>query len=100
VDCIHGHIRPTDEHGAFEVTKRVAWGLRDSGAGLLQKSTGENVVWWRGYGFAAARIMYPDGHIFKVLSDVGPGGANAPSWQDEGWVDASRYLPAINPVFP
>ena len=100
VECIHSHIMPTNEYTAFEVTKRVAWGLRSEGAGLLQKPSGENIVTWRGYTFAAARIMYPDGHIYKVLSDVGSGGTNGPSWQDEGFVDGNRYLPALNPALP
>jgi len=101
VECIHSHIRPWDEYSSFEVTKRVAWGLRDrGGAGLLIKPNGENIVSWRGYTFAAARICYPDGHIYKVLTDVGRGGANGPSWQDEGLVDRNRYLPALDPTLP
>jgi hypothetical protein len=100
-DCIHRHIRPTNEHSAFEVTKRVAWALRNrGGAGLLLKPIGENIVTWRGYTVAAGRICFPDGHIYKVLTDVGPGGANGPSWQDEGFVDRNRYLPALDPDLP
>jgi hypothetical protein len=97
VECIHEHIQPHDEYGAFEVTKRVAWVLRDEGAGLLIKTGGENIVPWRGYVFAAARICYPDGHIIKVISDVGPGGSNGPSWQDNGYVDRSLYVAAMDP---
>jgi hypothetical protein len=100
VECIHGNIRPRDEFSAFEVTKRVAWGLRNEGAGLLLKPTGENIVTWRGYTFAAARIIYADGHLFKVVSDVGRGGTNGPSWQDEGFLDVSRRLPALDPKLP
>jgi hypothetical protein len=98
VDCIHGHIQPHDQYGAFEVTKRVAWALRGEGAGLLIKNGGENIVPWQGYMFAAGRICYPDGHIYKVISDVGPGGLNGPSWQDNGFVDRSLYVPAIDPT--
>ena len=54
-------------------------------AGLLIKNGGENIVGWQGYSFAAARICYPDGHIFKVLTDVPS--TNGPSWQDNGFVD-------------
>ena len=36
----------------------------------------------------------------KVLSDVGPGGANGPSWSDNGFVDRSLYVPAIDPNLP
>jgi hypothetical protein len=99
VECIHEHINPHNEYEAFEVTKRVAWALRGEGAGLLLKGSGENIVPWRGYVFAAGRICYPDGHIFKVISDVGPGGGNAPSWQDNGFVDSRLYLPALDTTY-
>jgi hypothetical protein len=98
VECIHAHVNPHNEYEAFEVTKRVAWALRGEGAGLLIKTTGENIVPWKGYVFAAGRICYPDGHIFKVISDVGPGGANGPSWQDNGFVETKYYLPALDPT--
>jgi len=77
------------------VTKRVAWLLRGEGAGLLIKNGGENIVSWMGHSFSAGRICYPDGHIYKVLSDVPS--TNGPSWQDNGFVDRSLYVPAINP---
>jgi hypothetical protein len=96
VDCIHGHINPSRTiEGAFEVTKWVAWALRGEGAGLLIKNGGENIVGWQGYSFAAARICYPNGQIYKVLTDVPS--TNGPSWQDNGFVDRSLYVPAINP---
>jgi hypothetical protein len=96
VRCVHSAVNPgTTVEGAFEVTKRVAWLLRGGGAGLLIKNGGENIVSWKGYSFAAARICYPDGHIYKVLSDVPS--TNGPSWQDNGSVDRSLYVPAIDP---
>ena len=99
VECIHSSLgyKPTNEVQAFEVTKRVAWALRGEGAGLLIKNGGENIVSWQGYSFSASRICYPDGHIYKVISDAGPGGANGPSWQDNDFVDRSLYVPAIDP---
>ncbi len=81
--------------GAFEITKRIAWLLRGSGGGLLIKNGGENIVSWKGYSFAAARICFPDGHIYKVLTDVPS--TNGPSWQDNGFVSPSMYVPAIDP---
>jgi hypothetical protein len=102
VQCIHGHIRPIDHVGAFEVSKRVAWALRGEGAGLLIKNGGENIAAWQGQLFSASRIVYPNGHLFKVIYDAGPGGVNGPSWQDEG-VDValqSRYVSAIDPSLP
>jgi hypothetical protein len=98
VECVHSVIRPGgDEFRAFEVTKRVAWLLRGEGAGLLIKNGGENVIAWKGYNFSLSRICYPDGHIYKVLSDAGPGGTNGPTWSDNDFVDRSLYVPAINP---
>jgi hypothetical protein len=96
VECIHDHVNPPPTvEGAFEVTKRVAWALRGEGAGLLIKNGGENIVGWQGRSFAAARICYPDGHIYKVLTDVPS--TNGPSWQDNDFVDRSLYVPAIDP---
>lgn len=95
--CVHDAVNPAagSAAAAFEVTKRVAWLLRGEGAGLLIKNGGENIVSWQGYSFAAGRICYPDGHIYKVVSDVG--GSNGPSWSDNGFVDKSLYVPAIDP---
>jgi hypothetical protein len=96
VRCVINAINPPhNEAGAFEVTKRVAWLLRGQGAGLLIKNGGENIVAWQGRSFSAARICYPDGHIYKILSDVPT--TNGPSWQDNGFVDRNLYVPAIDP---
>lgn len=96
VRCVHGAVNPgRTVEDAFEVTKRVAWLLRGEGAGLLIKNGGENIVSWQGRSFAAGRICYPDGHIWKVLSDIP--GTNGPSWQDNDFVDRSLYVPAIHP---
>jgi hypothetical protein len=102
VQCIWDHIRPTDHITAFEVTKRVAWALRGEGAGLLLKPGGENIAAWQGNLFSASRIVYPDGHLYKVIYDAGPGGANGASWQDEGVDPAlrSRYFPPMDPSLP
>lgn len=96
VECIHDRLNPPRTvEGAFEITKRVAWALRGEGAGLLIKPSGENIVSWQGKSFAAGRICYPDGHIFKVLSDVPS--TNGASWQDNAFVDPALYVPAIDP---
>jgi hypothetical protein len=101
VECIWDHIHPTDNNSAFEVTKRVAWALRGEGAGLLLKNGGDNITAWRGYLFSSSRICYPDGRLVKVIFDAGPGGANGPSWQDNGdYVDPGLYMPAIDPTLP
>jgi hypothetical protein len=81
--------------GGFEVTKRVAWALRHEGAGLLMKAGGENIVEWAGVSFSASRVCYPDGHLYKVLTDVPT--TNGAQWLDNGFVDPSLYLPALDP---
>lgn len=80
--------------GAFNVTKRVAWGLRNT-LGLLRKDGGENVVSWHGRSFSAGRVAYPDGRLIKIMTDVG--GANGPTWADNGFVDPNLYVPAMDP---
>ena len=96
VECIHDRLNaPRTVAGAFEVTKRVAWAYRKEGAGLLIKVGGENIVSWKGHSFAAARVCLPDGHIFKVLTDVPT--TNGPSLQDNGYVEPKLYVPAIDP---
>ena len=101
VRCVHAAVNPAHTAaGAFEVTKRVAWLLRGGSAGLLIKNGGENIVSWRGFSFSASRIVYPDLHLYKLLSDVPT--TNGPTWQDEG-IDpalAGRYVPAIDPSLP
>src|SRR5438132_817796 len=98
VSCVRASVNPSGSGDlAFEVTKRVAWLLRGQGAGLLIKNGGENTTTWMGYSFSISRICYPDGHIYKVVGDAGPGGANSASWGDNGYVDPSLYVAAINP---
>jgi hypothetical protein len=98
VECVHAAIQPgRSEHLAFEVTKRVAWLLRGEGAGLLIKTGGENIIAWMGYSFSLSRVCYPDGHIFKVLTDAGEGGTNGPTWSDNDFVERRFYVPAIDP---
>jgi len=97
VECLWNLVKPGDEFEAFEITKRYAWMLRGEGTGLLIKPGGENIVPWQGYSFAAARICFPDGHIYKLLGDVGVGGHNSPSFSDNDFVDKSLYVPAIDP---
>lgn len=78
--------------GAFEITKRVAWNLRATGAGLLSKPSGNNCQ-----GYAVDIIVYPDGTAYDMLIDSG--GKNDPAWNKtpDSPLDPSRYRPAIDP---
>ena len=62
---------------------------------ITPHSGSENIVAWKGMSFSAARVCLPDGHIYKILSDVPT--TNAPSFQDNGYVDPGLYVPAIDP---
>ena len=99
--CVWNFVHPYDSMTAFEVTKRVAWLLRSQGGGLLVKGGGENIVPWIGQSFSASRICFSDGHIFKVISDAGPGGANTPAYGDNDFLLPADipilYVPAIDP---
>jgi hypothetical protein len=97
VVCVWNFVRPTNSVQDLEVAKRVAWLLRGSGGGLLIKNSGENVVPWLGINFSATRVCFPDGHIYKIIGDAGPGGANTPGWGDNDFVEPSLYIPAIDP---
>src|SRR6185503_853946 len=97
VVCVHGFVRPTNSVEDLEVVKRVAWLLRGVGGGLLLKNSGENVVPWLGINFSASRICFPDGHIFKIIGDAGPGGNNSPGWADNDFVEVTSYFPARDP---
>ncbi len=97
VGCVWGFVRPTNSVQDLEVAKRVAWLLRGSGGGLLLKGSGENTVPWLGMTFSASRVCFSDGHIFKIIGDAGPGGANSPAWGDNDFVDPSLYVAAIDP---
>lgn len=81
--------------GAFLITERVAWALRATGSGLLDKPSGNNCD-----GFAVDQLCYPDGRIRDILGDAG--GASTPQWPDGDLeiVDASRYRAPHNPDAP
>ena len=100
VQCVWNAVNPAHTPASvFEVTKRVVWLLRGSGsngAGLLIKNGGENIVSWQGRSFAAARLVYPDGHLYKIETDV-PNGP--PAWSDEG-VDPGLIPLRVNPIDP
>ena len=75
--------------GAFAITKRVAWGLRATGAGLLSKPAGNNCE-----GFATDIVAFHD-RAFDILSDGG--GTNGPNWSETGVDDLANMAPAVSP---
>lgn len=86
---------------AFEIVKRVAWALRNEGAGLMTTFHTTQCG-----GFSADVIAYPDGSGVDILGCAGGPTPdctnNAPSWQPgpdnpEAGVD---YAPATDPGDP
>lgn len=89
----------------FAFTRAVAWTLSASTfhdpngnvvCGLLEKSAGDNIFQCSGLWYSISRVCFSNGHIFKILGDAGPGGANSPSWQDNG--GPGDYLVAVDPA--
>ncbi len=98
VECVAGFVRPTNSVEDLEVVKRVAWILRNRGGSLLLKNSGDNVVPWLGRNYSASRVcILPQGHLYKIFGDAGPGGANSPQWADNGVVAPSTCVAAIDP---
>ena len=78
--------------GAFEITTRVAWRLREEGAGLRGgKSGGQN----RCGEYAVDIVMYPDGRSFDILVDSGA--TNQPAWGGPNDGDLRLWRVAIDP---
>lgn len=92
------HTNTSGPEGAFNVVKWVVWGLKLAGSdiGLQVKTGGENVVVWKGVKYAAGRVCYPDGRIYKILTDVG--GANGPTWDANGVVSPEFYAVPMDPA--
>lgn len=85
------HVDLSGPCGAFQITKRVAWALRNEGAGLLSKPAGNNCE-----GYSVDYLVYQDGTGYDLLSDAG--GANGPMWGGpETGMDVSRWRAPINP---
>jgi hypothetical protein len=105
VACVRNAVYVTStEANAFDITKRVAWLLRNQGYGLLIKNGGENIIQWQGHSFSISRLAKPNGALIKVLSDAGTGGGNGATWDESlnfaGAVDPGLYFPSINPDLP
>ena len=104
VACVNSFVHGRDERTDFEVVKRVAWILHLEGedGGLLVKPGGDNIWTWQGYSFSTSRVCTPLSWIWKIFSDAGLGGANAPIWTDNGPTSetGSYCVPAMDPTLP
>lgn len=77
--------------GAFKITKRVAWHLKDKGFGLLSKTSGNNCE-----DFATDIVVDENGGYYDILGDGG--GANDPQWPETPEAgDKSRWRAPVDP---
>ena len=85
-------FKPRPDHW-IELTKRVAWLLRDEHAGLLidTSATTNDSIFVSGYKVVPNQICYPDGSVFEIC------GVPGVYWEPKGFVDTSHYLPAPDP---
>lgn len=88
---------------AFKTVQTLAWQFRNEvidgvpfAMGLLIKTAGDNIYTCGGVNYSAGRVCYPNGHIFKILTDVPT--TNGPEWADDGFVDPQRYHVATDPA--
>lgn len=81
--------------GGFQITKRAAWRLRKSGAGLLSKPAGNNCD-----GFSVDYIVFQESFGVRGVDCLGDaGGENRPQWSDNG-VDPALAGRWVAPSYP
>jgi hypothetical protein len=93
--------------GAFAITSRVAWQLRDEGFGLVGKNAGQNGCNANGDRYAIDAVMLHDGQTFDILVSGGgdedehglpiPGTGNGPAWQVTGAAPIASWRAPFNP---
>jgi len=104
IQCVVDALYPTISAysnplaAAFEVTRRVAWLLRDEHAGLLIKAPNDAFATvlvnpYGNYTVSAVHLSYPNGQTYVVFDPV----KFAVSGVNDGVVDPARHLPAIDP---
>ena len=95
------NLTPPDNRspeGVLAFVLRVLAALpAEEGAGLLRKDGGENIAFYppAQCNVSISRVCYPDGKIWKILTDAGVGGTNGPAWNDDGFVEPNRYIRII-----
>jgi len=109
-DLVARGVNLTGPCGAFEITKRVAWALRDEGFGLVAKNPGQNGCDANGERYAIDALMLRNGQTFDLLVNSGgeerngvpvPGTGNGPAWQETGAAAQSSWrapFPVETPV--
>jgi hypothetical protein len=91
-ECLAAGLDLSGPCGAFQITKRVAWGLRGAGIGLVSKSSGNNCD-----GYSVDFLCWKGGDGVDVLGDAG--GMNLPQWSDRPreFVGQDRWRMPVQP---
>jgi len=78
--------------GAFQITKRVAWGLRGAGVGLVSKPGGNHCD-----GYSVDYLCFQNGHGVDILGDAG--GENTPQWagKPDEFTGQDRWRSPVRP---
>jgi hypothetical protein len=76
-DLIRRGISIDGDCGGFAITRRVAWQLRNNGAGTERKPAGRNCE-----GHSIDILIFPGGQTVDIL--IGAGADNGPTWQEHG----------------
>jgi hypothetical protein len=96
VQCVCDQVHPQGSvPKALEVAGRVAWALRAFGAGLSAKPAGENIADYHGTSVSVSRVMFRDGRLIKILTDVPT--TNGPTWSDNGTLALDKWVAPVQP---
>lgn len=82
-DLLARGIIPNPQHDncdAFQITARVAWKLRASGARLIEKNPAQNGCTWNGIRYSHDAIQFPGGFVDVLHSAGPPANVNGPAW--------------------
>lgn len=80
--------------GNLHFVQAVLAALPEPTAGYVKAPSGaENTITVNGTTVRTNRVIYPDGSIYKIITDSGPGGANGIAWNYDD-LQPSLYLPA------
>src|SRR3990167_7411815 len=84
----------TTNEDAFEITRRVAWALREQGAMLIGKRANQNGAVFQGRKYSHDALAFLTGWIDLLANAGPPKNENRPVWQATGTdPTAALYCP-------
>jgi hypothetical protein len=105
-DLVRRGISLAGPCGAFQITGRVAWQLRDRGLGLVGKNPAQNGCTIDGQRYSVDAVVDRGGNVFDIL--INSETDNAPAWQFVGVDTNHTWRAPVNldpapvdiPVYP